>query len=199
MIVLGITGGVGAGKSTVLCRLREKYNAYVIQADEVGHLLMKKGQACFAPVIALFGEQVLDEQGEIDRKKVGAIAFFDEELLEKLNGIIHPAVKEYILQRLDEKRKAGCELFVMEAALLLEEHYDKICDDLWYIYVDDETRRKRLRADRGYSDAKISGILRNQLSDAVFRENCKYIVENNGDLTGTYEQIDERVKSYGLV
>ena len=87
----------------------------------------------------------------------------------------------------------------MEAALLLEEHYDAICDDLWYIYVNDEVRRTRLKADRGYSDEKITEILENQLEDGVFRERCHYIVENNEDLHQTFEQIDKRIKTYGII
>ena len=199
MIVLGITGGVGAGKSTVLHRLESVYHACVVQADQVGHLLMKRGQACYEPIVDLFGAEVLDDTGEIDRKKLGAIVFFDRELLEKLNKIVHPAVKSYILKKIDEKRSSECRLFVVEAALLLEDHYDRICDDLWYIYVDDRIRRERLKADRGYSDAKIDGILKNQLSDEVFRRSCKYTIENSGDLEKTYQQIDMRVKSYGIV
>lgn len=196
MIVLGLTGGVGAGKSTVLKRLREAHGAYTIQADEVGHFLMQKGNACYQPVINLLGESILDDTGKIDRKKVGGIVFSNKKLLLKLNGIIHPAVKEYIYGQMEEQRKKGCRLFVVEAALLLEEHYDEICDDLWYIYVDDAVRRRRLKRQRGYSDEKIDSILGNQLEDGVFRLNCSYIIENNGDLTKTYQQIDKRVKSY---
>ena len=199
MIILGITGAVGAGKSTIMNRLKEQYGAYTIQADQVGHLLMKKGQICYDAILKQFGREILAEDGEIDRKKLGSIVFSNRELLLKLNNIIHPAVKQYILDQVEEKRQEGCTLFVMEAALLLEEHYDAICDDLWYIYVNDEVRRARLKADRGYSDEKITEILENQLEDGIFRERCRYVVENNGDLDQTYEQIDKRIKMYGIM
>ena len=199
MIILGITGAVGAGKSTIMNRLKEQYGAYTIQADQVGHLLMKKGQICYDAILKQFGREILAEDGEIDRKKLGSIVFSNRELLLKLNNIIHPAVKQYILDQVEEKRQEGCTLFVMEAALLLEEHYDAICDDLWYIYVNDEVRRSRLKADRGYSDEKITEILENQLEDGIFRERCRYVVENNGDLDQTYEQIDKRIKMYGIM
>ena len=199
MIILGITGAVGAGKSTIMNRLRERYGAYTIQADQVGHLLMKKGQICYEAILKQFGDGVLAENGEIDRKKLGGIVFSNRRLLLKLNKIIHPAVKQYILDQIENQRRKGCKLFVMEAALLLEEHYDAICDDLWYIYVNDEVRRVRLKADRGYSDEKITEILANQLEDSVFRDRCRYVVENNGDLNQTYEQIDKRIKMYGIM
>ncbi len=199
MIILGITGGVGAGKSTVMNRLKETYGAYALQADQVGHLLMKKGNVCYQPIFRLFGEKVLDEQGEIDRRKVGAIVFSDAALLQKLNQIVHPEVRAYIEQTIEEKRQQDCPLFVLEAALLLEEHYDTICDDLWYIYVNDAVRRQRLKSDRGYSDEKITNILNNQLKDEVFRQKCKYVVENNGDLEQTYQQMDKRMREYGIM
>ncbi|MDO5392802.1 MAG: dephospho-CoA kinase [Eubacteriales bacterium] len=199
MIILGITGAVGAGKSTIMNRLREQYGAYTIQADQVGHLLMKKGQICYDAILKQFGEGILAENGEIDRKKLGGIVFSNRRLLLKLNNIIHPAVKQYILDMVKKKRQEGCALFAMEAALLLEEHYDAICDDLWYIYVNDEVRRARLKADRGYSDEKITEILENQLEDGIFRERCRYVVENNGDLNQTYEQIDKRINMYGIM
>ena len=199
MIILGITGAVGAGKSTIMNRLKEQYGAYTIQADQVGHLLMKKGQICYEAILKQFGDGILAENGEIDRKKLGGIVFSNRRLLLKLNKIIHPAVKQYILDQIENQRRKGCKLFVMEAALLLEEHYDAICDDLWYIYVNDEVRRVRLKADRGYSDEKITEILENQLEDVIFREHCRYVVENNGDLNQTYEQIDKRIKMYGIM
>ena len=96
MITIGITGGVGAGKSTVLDFLEEKYQAYVMKADEIGHLVMEPGQSCYEPVIALFGRQIIKNDKTIDRRQVSDVVFSHPDMLEKLNHIIHPAVKEYI-------------------------------------------------------------------------------------------------------
>ena len=90
MITIGITGGVGAGKSTVLDFLEEKYQAYVMKADEIGHLVMEPGQVCYEPVIALFGKQVIKNDKTIDRRQISDVVFSHPELLEKLNQIIHP-------------------------------------------------------------------------------------------------------------
>lgn len=199
MIVVGITGGIGSGKSTILRRMKEAYGAYTIQADKVGHHLMKPGNPCYQPIIQLLGREILDETGSIDRKKVGGIVFSNPVLLNKLNKIIHPAVKDFILDKLEKKRQEGCRLFVVEAALLLEDHYDEICDDLWYIYVDCEIRGRRLKEERGYSSEKIRDIMSNQLTDAIFRERCNYVIVNNGDFEETYKQIDKRVRSYEIM
>ena len=109
MITIGITGGVGAGKSTVLDFLEEKYQAYVMKADEIGHLVMEPGQSCYEPVIALFGRQIIKNDKTIDRRQVSDVVFSHPELLEKLNQIIHPAVKQYIREQLAVKETAGTE------------------------------------------------------------------------------------------
>lgn len=107
MRTIGITGGVGAGKSTVLAFLEKKYDAYVIQADEVGHLVMEPGEECYEPVIRLFGKDVIKNDKTIDRKRVSDVVFGQPDMLEQLNGIIHPAVKRYILRSLKEKEQQG--------------------------------------------------------------------------------------------
>ena len=102
MRTIGITGGVGAGKSTVLAFLEKKYDAYVIQADEVGHLVMEPGEECYDAVIALFGKEIIKKDKTIDRRRISDVVFTDKDMLLKLNGIIHPAVKQRILDLLDE-------------------------------------------------------------------------------------------------
>ena len=105
MITIGITGSVGAGKSTVLSYLADRFDAYVIQADQVGHLVMEPGEECYTPVVQLFGKQVIKEDKTIDRRRVSDVVFSQPELLLKLNGIIHPAVKRYILRRLEAEKE----------------------------------------------------------------------------------------------
>ena len=195
MKIIGITGGVGAGKSTVLAYLEEKYNAFVIQADEVGHIVMEPGQECYEQVIRLFGKDVIKKDKTIDRKRVSDVVFGQPDLLERLNRIIHPAVKRYILRSLEEQKEEKRELCVVEAALFLEEHYQEFCDDVWYIHTDEEIRIRRLMENRGYTRGKSLGIIGNQASEAYFRANTDYTIENNGDLEKTWKQIDEGVRT----
>lgn len=201
MKVLGITGQVGAGKSTILAYLEEKYRAKVIQADQVGHLVMEPDTSCYKQICSLFGEQILAADQKIDRKKLGAIVFANQEKLAMLNAIVHPAVKEYIRTAVYlEKQKACVPFVVVEAALLLEEHYDEICDEIWYIYVDDAARRVRLKQSRGYSDRKIDDILKNQQKDSVFRKSCQFVVDNSSDFVeNTFEQMDRGLKEHGFL
>lgn len=193
MKILGITGGVGAGKSTVLDYLQNKYQARVIQADQVGHMVQEPGQTCYKKIVEMFGSEILNEDFTINRQKLGAVVFSDPAALQKLNHIVHPSVKEYIIREIQlEKEKGIVPFVVLEAALLLEDHYDLICDQIWYIYADEETRAERLKRTRGYSDEKVIGIMKNQMNDAEFREKCDVVIDNSNQLLErVYEQIDQ--------
>ena len=135
------------------------------------------------------GSAVLRADGSIDKPKMAATIFADQTLLEGVNKIVHPAVKQYILQQIAyEKEKNEVDYFFIEAALLIEEHYDQIVDELWYIHSDAAVREKRLAENRNYSAQKTADIMKGQLSEE-FRKHCKVVIVNNGDLEETYQQI----------
>ena len=194
MKVIGITGGVGAGKSEILKYLKEKYGAIVVEADKVGHLLMEPGGACYYSIVEKFGSSVLNGDQTINRSKLAKIVFADEALLGELNKIIHPRVKSYIVSEIAKERAYHrTKYFVVEAALLLEDHYDVICDELWYIHTDEKVRAARLKETRGYDDEKIASICANQKSPEEFRSGCQVVIDNSGDLADTQKQIDEQL------
>ena len=194
MKIIGITGGVGAGKSTILDYLSREHNAYVIQADKAGHLVMEPDGLCYEQVIALFGRQVIKNDKTIDRKMVSDVVFGNELMRQSLDDIIHPAVKAYILEEIRKQKQAGCKLLIVEAALLLEEHYEEFCDTVWYIHTDAEIRIQRLMESRGYTRAKAESIIARQASEEFFRTHTDYVVTNNGNLEATWEQIEEGIK-----
>lgn len=199
--VLGITGGVGAGKSTLLAYLNEKYRADVLQLDAAAHDLMEPGRACYGPVIDAFGRDILNEDGSINRAALYAKTFRDADRVRELNAIVHPRVKEFVRAWIKQKREeTDAPFLVLEAALLLEDHYEQICDEIWFIYVNDEVRKKRLAASRGYTPEKTEQILKNQQSEAEFRAACQWTVDNSSDfLEDTYEQIDRGLREHGFV
>lgn len=191
MMTIGITGGVGAGKSQILSYIEEHYNSKVIRADEVAHLLEEPGHECYDRIVALLGSEVLQEDGSIDKKKMAAVIFNDKEKLEGINAIIHPEVKKYIIKQIEKEKKAEIiDFLFIEAALLIEEHYDEIVDEMWYIHTDIEIRSKRLAQSRQYSAERIANIMRGQLSEEEFRKHCSVVIINNGDLEETYKQIN---------
>lgn len=196
MKVIGITGGIGSGKSEVLKYLEKKYGAVVCQADLVAKNLQKKGTICYREIVEHFGEEILLENKRLNRAKLAEIVFSDEEELKILNSIVHPAVKKRIVKRIREEEKKGTELFVLEAALLLDDQYDKLCDETWFVYTRDHIRKKRLRVSRGYSDEKIEAIFASQHSRDEFLDQCDRAIDNSGSFESTCMQIDARLRNF---
>lgn len=197
MKVIGITGGVGAGKSRILNYLEERYQARILMADQAAHRVKEKGQSCYEPLVRLLGREVLDEQGEIHKGRMAAMIFSEQKLLLQVNEIIHPEVRKYILGQIELERKKGeAKFFFLEAALLIEEHYDEICDELWYIYAEDSIRISRLMESRGYSREKALQIMKGQLLEEEFRKGCQFVIDNSGKLETALEQIDRKLGEY---
>lgn len=193
MEFIGITGGAGAGKSEILKFIRREYPAYVLLADELAHELMLPGTDCFKEIQTAFRtEDIFSPQGELDKKKLAAVIFSDAGRRKEINDIVHPAVKREILKRAGQERESGkFSYFILEAALLIEEGYDKICDELWYIDASRQTRRRRLKETRGYSDAKIDAMFESQLSEEEYKTRCNVVIENNGSLEEAFCRIRE--------
>ena len=192
MLVIGITGGVGAGKSSVLQYMEQNYRCRVILADDVGNQVKLPGEICYNQLVELLGRGILDENGFIDRNKMAAMIFSDTDLLGKVNAIIHPAVQDYILSEIQkEKETDHYDFFFVEAALLIECGYGAHVDELWYIYASEEVRRQRLMNSRGYSEEKITQIMKGQLQEEDFRMNCHVVIDNSFDLEVTKKQIDK--------
>ena len=192
MKFIGITGGVGAGKSAILDYLKNKPDTKVMLADEIAHELMVPGTQCYDRLKAEFGtEDIYQKDGFFDRIKLAQVIFSDDEKRKKLNGIVHPAVRKYVIGQAAYERKEGkIKLLVLEAALLIEEHYDEICDELWYNYKSEENRRIMLKKQRNYSDEKISEIFNSQLTDEKLRKACRVVIDNNGTIEAAAAQIE---------
>ena len=192
MRVIGITGGVGAGKSTILSFLEKDPSMKVVRTDETAHKLCEIGGSCYEPLIDILSREVLASDGTIDRKKMAAKIFSDKDILSRVNDLIHPAVKEYVLNDIEKEKNTGVyNWYFLEAALLIEEGYDKICDELWYVYADQNVRRERLKASRGYSDEKIDSIMASQSSDEVFRKYCAHTIDNSGSEEQSIRELRE--------
>lgn len=190
MKLIGITGGVGAGKSEVLKYLKDNYNCRIVLTDEVAHEVRDKGGECYDAICSLLGPECIAADGNIIRTKMAEKIFSDDALLKKVNSIIHPAVKSRVIELAEMERTLGkIDFLFLESALLLDDGYDKICDEIWYIYVRDEVRRSRLKASRGYTDDKIDSILARQKSDEEFRKGCKWTIDNSDELELTASQI----------
>lgn len=194
MKIIGITGGIGSGKSTVLAYMEEQYHAYILQTDQIAHKLQELDQICYKKIKNLFGKDILQEDGRIDRAKLGNLVFSDREKLNLLNQIIHPEVKTYVKKEIRHAQTEGIELVLIESALLLEDHYEELCDELWYIYAKEDVRIQRLKDSRNLKEEKIRRIMDSQTEEQVFRSVCDVMIDNSELFCKTREQIENAMK-----
>lgn len=197
MKFIGITGGVGAGKSEILKYIKRHYKCEIYLADEAAHEVKRAGTECFDRLVTLLGSDIVGQDGEINKAVMADKIFGDEELLRQVNEIVHPAVKDYLMAKYEAAlENPDIELFFVEAALLIEAGYKELVDEMWYIYADSNVRRKRLMYSRGYSEEKIQNIMDNQLTEEEFREACDFVIDNSGLLADSYRQIDKKLEAF---
>lgn len=185
MLVLGITGGVGAGKSRVLDILREEYHALVIEADQVAKKLEEPGQPGLAALVARFGSGILSTDGCLDREQFAELIFHDSGMLREVNSIIHPLTWQAIK---DQLAASDAELAAVEAALFDERNRD-ICRYLIFVDTQQERRVERLMKNRGYSREKCLDIMGNQPDREAFLALSDYVIDNNGTKEQVHRQI----------
>lgn len=192
MKVIGLTGGIGSGKSAVAAILRDKYKAVILDTDSIAKRQMEPGGESYNLVLEYFGNEILASDGKIDRQKLAKIIFEDKSKRLKINELTHPVVLEEVKKEIEDRTKAGdTNYLVVETALMIESGYDYICDEIWYVYAPEEIRRSRLKESRGYTDEKIDSIMANQSKDKEFRARYKKVIENTGDISYLEKQIDQ--------
>lgn len=182
MRIIGITGGIGSGKTAVLNILRDEYGAFVMEADALAHKLMEPGEVSYNDIVKVFGTEVLKADGTIDRKLLGDIVFSDKDKLELLNSITHPNVKNAIIRSIEEQKQSGTAIYVIEAALLIQDGYKSICHEIWYVYADIDVRIDRLIKYRGFTKERALCVINNQESEDYYKRNCSNILDNSGDI-----------------
>lgn len=192
LTVVGLTGGIASGKSTVSSLLKDK-GAAIIDADEIAKEIMSKGKPVWVNVVNHFGEQILnDDKSDIDRKKLADIVFSDRVKLEALNSLTHPEILKEIKKQLENYKKAGRKVIVIDAALLLESGLDALVDEVWLVAVDEKTQIKRLiMREKDMAHAQALNRIKSQMP---LKEKLKYanrVIDNNAGIEETREQIDE--------
>ncbi len=189
--VIGLTGGVGSGKTFVAAYAHEKYGVPIILADEVGHLALMPSTMTYAKVVDIFGRDILTEDGTIDRKQLGNLVFSDASKLEALNHIVHPFIEEYIKDEITQlKEETKAKYILLEAAILLESNLVFLCDEIWFVKAGEAVRRERLKSSRGYTEQKINDIIKAQLSESEIEKRVDQIIVNNGNLQEMDKQLE---------
>lgn len=191
--IIGITGGVGCGKSSVVDYIQKNYDCAVMKTDKVSHFGMKKGNPTYEPILEILSTIILDEDGEINRSKMARIIFNDPDKLEAINDIVFPYVQRVIEEHIDLARRAGIKYFIIESALMFHEKCDLygLCDDVWYIFTQENLRYKRLTTNRNYSIEKSRTIMLNQYPESTFEMLSNVVIDNSGPFGETVKQIKE--------
>lgn len=189
MLRLGITGGIASGKSVVAGILRG-LGFHVIDADKLGHGLMEPGRPAFAEIVSEFGEGILDGDGRVDRRKLGALVFADRAQLDKLNAILHPRVEEEMAQKFAEWEREGAHAAFVEAALLVEAGYQKRLDGLVVAWCKPEQQMERLR-DRGMSEEEARRRIASQMPVEAKLKYATERIDCSGTLEATRRQVDQ--------
>jgi dephospho-CoA kinase len=182
MLVIGLVGGIGSGKSTAAAILAE-LGAELINADLIGHEVYAPGKAGFDAIVAEFGQDVVGEDGRIDRKRLGALVFSDSGRLARLNAIVHPLIRAEIERRIARAREAGrARAVVVEAAILLEAGWRSLVDQVWVVSARREDVVQRLAAQRGMEESATQARIAKQMTDAERRVAADVVIENDGSI-----------------
>jgi len=189
MKVIGLTGGIGSGKSTVSRYLAE-LGAVIVDADKVGHDALENPEIR-QEIIATFGERVLNPGGDIDRSRLGKIVFDDAEALGRLNRIMHPRIHDIIKAQLEDYRKQGVPVVVLEAPLLVEAGWTSTVDEVWVTVAAESTVLKRLRERGELSEPESLARIRSQISSAERIKNADVIINNDGSLDELKAKVKE--------
>ena len=190
MKVIGLTGGIGSGKSTV-SRFLAELGVVILDADKVGHEAYKPDTEAWREVVAAFGRQILTPSGDINRKKLGEIVFSNAEALARLNQIMHPRMYDMVKAQLEEYQRQGVDVVVLEAPLLIEAGWASLVDEVWVTVASESTVLRRLKEQVGLSRQEALARIRSQLSSEERVKHADVVINNDGDLDELRAKVDK--------
>ena len=197
MYTIGLTGGIGTGKSEVLSILRD-LGASTVQADLLAHEIYSPGKPAWQDIIHTFGSEILTAEQQINRKKLGEIVFADKNKLSKLNQIVHPRIFEHLKELIEKQEMAGVRLLVIEAAILIEAEWTEIVDSVWVVKASRSIIIDRLKGKTTLSEKQINQRINAQISDAKRQEKANEIITNNGDKSELRDQVRKLIIANNL-
>src|SRR5258707_15731466 len=187
MLTIGLTGGIGSGKSTV-AKILAEFGAPIIDADKVAHTTYAPGGAAYAAVVDAFGAEIVAPDRTIDRKKLGAIVFGNPDRLNKLTSIVWPATFQSIRKNLSDLRASSAKTpVIVEAAILIEANWQSLCDEIWLVRATRQAVIDRIERQRGLKPAETEARIRAQLSDDERAKHAGLVIDNDGSLDALRE------------
>lgn len=181
MLVIGLTGGIGTGKSTISEFLQEM-GGTLLDADKVGHESYTPGYPAYNDLVAEFGNRIVGDDRQINRKELGTIVFSDPDQLAKLNGIVHPHMRRMMQEKLDDMRTRGVAVVVLEAAILIEANWIPLVDEVWVTDAPEETVIQRVKNRNNFNEEQVRGRIRSQLSSAERNARADVLIDTDCSL-----------------
>ena len=190
MKIIGLTGGIGTGKSTV-ARFLAELSAVILDTDKAGHEALKSGTETWQQVVTAFGKQIITVSGEIDRQKLGEIVFADPAALARLNQIVHPVIHKAVMAQLEKYRRQGTGVLVLEAPLLVEAGWDSVVNEVWVTTATEATVLQRLNDRTGLSEQEAQSRIRSQISTEERLKHANVIIDTDCTLAELKTKIKE--------
>ena len=190
MFVIGLTGGIGSGKTEVTLVLRE-LGAVVIESDKVAHLSYRPGTDGYDEIIEQFGKEVLDDSGVIDRGKLGGLVFAGPDLRIRLENIVWPAVRSWITERLIKEKERGTKIIVIEVPKLFEAGWEDLADAIWTVEAPSDVIAQRVNVRSSLSETEKNARVQAQITRVERAERADLVIENSGELADLRERITD--------
>lgn len=197
-MIIGLTGSIASGKSTV-AKMLEKYRFPIVDADQVARLVVEPGEPALAEIVAAFGEEILLEDGTLNRKKLGDIIFHEPSKRAILNGIIHPAIRKEMLRQRDEWLNNGAEVVIMDIPLLFESKLQHFVEKILVVSLSEEKQLERLMERNQLNEEEARARISSQLPLSVKEEGADAVIYNESTLEKTEQQLNYILKEWGLV
>lgn len=197
-MIIGLTGSIASGKSTV-AKMLEKYRFPIIDADQVARLVVEPGEPALTEIVAAFGEEILLEDGSLNRKKLGDLIFHDPSKRAILNGIIHPAIRKEMLRQRDEWLNNGAEVVIMDIPLLFESKLQHFVEKILVVSLSEEKQLERLMERNQLNEEEARARISSQLPLSVKEEGADAVIYNESTLEKTEQQLNYILKEWGLV
>ncbi len=195
MKIIGLTGGIASGKSTV-SQLLIEHGINIIDADKIAREVVQKGTIGLNKIVAHFGDEILNSDGTLNRKALGAIVFEDDNKLSALNGIMHPLIEQRIDDVAKYYQKENCKFIILDAPLLFEVGLDKRCNEVWLVVVNKDIQLQRLMARDGIELAMAEKIIASQMPLSEKMKKADVYIDNNGGKEALKKQVLELIKIY---
>jgi dephospho-CoA kinase len=191
MYVIGLTGGIGTGKSTVAAFL-EKQGAAILNADQIGHEVYVPGRPAFHELVEAFGREIVGGDGNIDRKKLGGIVFGDPKQMARLNSVVHPRMKGIMREKLQDLARSGTAIAVIEAAILFEARWDDLADEVWVTSAPPEIAAQRVAERSALSPEQVMKRIKSQMSDEKRVSRANAVIDTSGDMESTIQNARQK-------